>query len=335
MDRMGIAMDKITEANCDMAVISKSENIFYLAGFKPSARAFLVLFDEPVLMVNSMDMAEAENKTSVDLFEFKKLEDVKERIGSLSPESVIFEPSISLGTFEKLKGSFNFIVKDIIGDLRIIKERAEIDNIERALKIAEKSFMKTDVEGVEVEVAAELEYHMKVNGSKRPAFDTIVASGARSSNPHAEVSFNKIQTPIILDWGATWEGYSSDTTRTLVTQKHEEEILDILLDAQREGVKTAKPGVKASYIDKVVRNIISEYGYGDNFIHSTGHGIGLEVHEPPSLSADEDIKLEKNMIVTIEPGIYIKGKYGIRIEDMILIRKNPKILNRLPSIIKL
>jgi len=335
MDRIKIAIDKIREANCDMAVISKSENIFYLAGFKPSARAFLILFDEPILMVNSMDVAEAEDISSVDVFEFKKLGDVKEKIGNLSPRSVIFEPSISLSTFKKLKSSFNFIVEDIIGNLRIIKEKVEIDNIERALKIAEKSFIETNVEGVEVKIAAELEYHMKIKGSKRPAFDTIVASGARSSNPHAEVSFNKIQTPIIIDWGATWEGYSSDTTRTIVTEKHEEELLDILLDAQREGVKTAKPGVKASYIDKVVRSIISEYGYGDNFIHSTGHGIGLEVHEPPSLSANENIKLEKNMIVTIEPGIYIKGEYGIRIEDMILIRRNPKILNTLPSIIKL
>lgn len=331
MDRMEIAMEKVREDGCDTLVVSKSENIFYLTGFKPSARAFLILVDEPFLMANSMDLAEAENKSSVDVFEFKKLEDVKEKIESLSPKEVIFEPSIPLGMFEKLKGSFNFAVNDIIIDLRIIKERVEIDNMKRALKIAEKSFKEINVEGVEANVAAELEYYMKINGSKKPAFNTIVASGVRSSNPHAEISFNKIQTPTIIDWGATWEGYSSDTTRTLVTREHEEEILDILLDAQKEGLKTAKPGVKASYIDKVVRNIISEYGYGDNFIHSTGHGVGLEVHEPPSLSAHENIKLEKNMIITIEPGIYIKGEHGIRIEDMILIRRNPKILNRLPS----
>ncbi|BAW31714.1 MAG TPA: aminopeptidase P family protein [Methanothermobacter sp.] len=331
MDRMELAMEKLGEDGCDMAVISKDENIFYLTGFKPSSRAFLILADEPILIVNSMDLAEAENRSSLEVFRFKKLEDVKEKIGSLSPREVIFEPSTPIGIFEKLKGSFNFIIKDIISDLRIIKEKVEINNIKKALKIAEKSFMEISIEGTEAKIAAELEYHMKINGSKKSAFDTIVASGPRSSNPHAEISFNKVQTPTIIDWGATCEGYSSDTTRTIITQEHEEEILDILLDAQREGVKTAKPGVKASYIDKTVRNIITEYGYGDNFIHSTGHGIGLEVHEPPSISASENIKLEKNMIITIEPGIYIKGEYGIRTENMILIRKNPKILNTLPS----
>ncbi|KUK01191.1 MAG: Xaa-Pro aminopeptidase [Methanobacteriaceae archaeon 41_258] len=330
MDRLKDAFDKVLEKDCDMAVISKNENIFYLTGFKPSTRAFLILVDEPFLMVTSMDVDEAEN-SSIDVFEFKKSEDVKEKIESLSPMAVIFEPSLPIGTFSKLKGSFKFIIEDIIGDLRMIKEKVEIEYIKKALRIAEESFMEIRVQGVEARIAADLEYHMKVNGSMKPAFDTIVTSGVRSSNPHAEVSFNRIQTPVVIDWGATWRYYYSDTTRTLVMGEDEEEILDILLDAQKEGVKTAKPGVKASYIDKVMRGVISEYGYEDNFIHSTGHGIGLEVHEPPSLSANEDIKLEKNMIVTIEPGIYIKGKFGFRIEDMILIKKNPKILNTLPS----
>lgn len=330
MDRLKAALEKMMEKGCDMAVISKNENIFYLTGFRPSSRAFLILADEPILMVTSMDIDEAEN-SSIDVLEFKKSEEVKEKIESLAPRTVIFEPSLPIGAFSKLRDSFRFTIEDIIGDLRMIKEKIEIEYIKRALKIAEESFMEIEVQGVEAMIAAELEYNMKIRGAMKPAFDTIVASGVRSSNPHAEISFNKIQTPVVIDWGATWKYYYSDTTRTLVRGEDEEEILEILLDAQREGVKTAKPGVKASYIDKVVRGVISEYGYEDNFIHSTGHGIGLEVHEPPSLSANEDIKLEKNMIVTIEPGIYIRGKFGVRTEDMILIKKNPKILNTLPS----
>ena len=330
MNRLKAALEKIMEKGCDMAVISKSENVFYLTGFRPSARAFLILADEPILMVTRMDIDEAEN-LSIDVLEFKKSEDVKEKIESISPMAVIFEPSLPIGTFSKLKGSFKFTIEDIIGDLRMIKEKVEIEHIRKALRIAEESFMEVEVQGVEAMIAANLEYHMKINGSMKPAFDTIVASGVRSSNPHAEVSFNKIKTPVVIDWGATWRYYHSDTTRTLVRGEDEEEILDILLDAQREGVKAAKPGVKASYIDEVVRGVISEYGYEDNFIHSTGHGIGLVVHEPPSLSANEDIRLEKNMIITIEPGIYIKGEFGARTEDMILIKKNPKILNTLPS----
>ncbi len=331
MDRIGSALDKISENGCDMALIFKGENIFYLTDFRPSTNAALILAEEPILMVTRMERGYAEDKSAIDVVEFKKIIDIRKKVRGLSPKKILFEPSLSIGRFEKLKNSFDYIVKDIISELRMVKERGEIDNINKALRIAEKSFMEIDIGGFEARVAADLEYHMRLNGSKNFPFNTIVASGARSSNPHAEVSFNEIQTPLLIDWGAVWNGYSSDTTRTIVEKEKEEEILDILLDAQREGIKAIRPGVKASHIDNVVRGVISEYGYGEDFLHSTGHGVGLEVHEAPSISSKEKIRLKKNMVITIEPGIYLKGEFGVRIEDMVLVNKRGKVLNILPS----
>ena len=121
------------------------------------------------------------------------------------------------------------------------------------------------------------------------------------------------------------------STRTLIKSEEEEEIISIVLESQKEAIKNIKPGVKASYIDKVARSVIEDYGYGDKFIHSTGHGVGLEVHEKPSLSSRSDEKLEKGMVVTVEPGIYLEGKFGIRVEDMVLIKNRAKVLTNPPQ----
>ena len=134
----------------------------------------------------------------------------------------------------------------------------------------------------------------------------------------------------MIDWGALYQNYASDITRTIIKSEEEEEILSIVLEAQKKAIETIKPGVKASYIDKVARNVIEDYGYGDNFIHSTGHGVGLEIHEKPSLSSKSDEKLEKGMVVTVEPGIYLEGKFGVRIEDMVLIKNRAKVLTSHP-----
>jgi Xaa-Pro dipeptidase len=172
---------------------------------------------------------------------------------------------------------------------------------------------------------------MKIRGSSKPSFDTMVASGKRSSFPHGTCSQKPVESPILLDWGAIYNNYASDTSRTIVETEKQEEILEIVIESQKEAIKNIAPGVKASYIDKVSRDIITEYGYGDNFIHSTGHGVGLDVHEGPSLSDKENSKLEKGMVVTVEPGIYLEDQFGVRIEDMVLVKRKAKVLNTLKS----
>ncbi len=170
---------------------------------------------------------------------------------------------------------------------------------------------------------------MKMEGSIKPAFDTIVASGVRSSLPHSTVTSNNLEFPVVIDWGAVYNNYCSDTTRTIVKNEKQSEIFEIVLEAQKEAIKVIKPGIKASYVDKVARKVIEDYGYGDNFIHSTGHGLGLEVHEKPFISQNDEIKLQEGMVITVEPGIYIKDEFGVRIEDVVFIKKRAVLLNKI------
>jgi len=172
---------------------------------------------------------------------------------------------------------------------------------------------------------------MKLNGSERPSFETIMASGSRTSLPHGSPTTNKVESPILIDWGAVYNNYSSDTTRTIIETERQEEIFNIVLDAQQTAIKAIKPGIKSCTIDNVAREVITEYGYGDAFIHSTGHGVGLEIHEKPSFSKNDDTLLEKGMVVTVEPGIYIEGEFGVRIEDMILVGNHTKIINKIKT----
>ena len=232
---------------------------------------------------------------------------------------------------KKISEDFETETTDIVELSRSVKSEWEVENIKKALEIAEKSLMELEFSGTEVELAAQLEYNMRINGSERASFETIMASGVRTSLPHGSPSANTVESPILIDWGAVYNNYSSDTTRTIIETEKQEEIFNIVLDAQKTAIKSIKPGVKSSDIDTVARDVITEYGYGDAFIHSTGHGVGLEIHENPSLSKNDEGILEKGMIVTVEPGIYIEGEFGVRIEDMVLIKNKGIVLNKIKT----
>jgi Xaa-Pro dipeptidase len=320
-------VDRMQEEGLDTLLILNPHNITYLAGFKPSSSSVLLIKDEPVLFTSKMDLEDANLNSKIGVEEFKSLDEIKE----LLQGKVGIESSMNLGTLERLRkdSSFDFKITGIVEKMRQIKTGDELKNIIKALRIAEKSLKQTEFNKKnENEVAAEIEYNMRLNGSNRAAFDTIVASGIRSSLPHADPTFKTIEMPVIIDWGAKYNNYCSDTTRTIIETEKQEEIFDIVFEAQKSAVDVIKPWVKASYIDKVARNVIEEYGYGDSFIHSTGHGVGLEVHEAPSLSKHETIKLQKGMVITIEPGIYLKNEFGVRIENMIHITNKGNVLNR-------
>ena len=241
------------------------------------------------------------------------------------------EATMNLGTFKKLKmdSQLDFKITKIVEDMRLIKTKDELEKIKKALKIAEKSIHDIHFSKNENSTAAEIEYKMRIKGASKASFDTIVASGIRSSLPHAEPTINPIERPVVIDWGANYENYCSDTTRTIIKSERHEEIFDIVLEAQKKAINAIKPGVKASYIDKVARDVIGEYGYEESFLHSTGHGVGLEVHEGLSLSKRETIKLQKGMVITIEPGIYLENEFGVRIEDMVYMTNKGNVLNNL------
>jgi Xaa-Pro dipeptidase len=322
-------IDRMHQEEIDSLLILKPENITYLSGYKPSSMSFILIKEDAVLYTSKMDRENAATKSHIALDEFKTFDEIKKELKG----KVGVENSMPVSVYKKFCNDHETALTEIIESSRMIKSPDEIKNIQKSIEIAEESLLKLDFQGTESEIAADLEYNMKFNGSLNPAFDTIIASGKRSSLPHATISTNKLETPTVIDWGAIYNNYCSDITRTLIESEKEKEIFNIVMEAQKEAIKVIKPGIKASYVDKVARNVIDEYGYGENFIHSTGHGIGLEVHENPPISENSGFKIQKGMVITIEPGIYIKEKFGVRIEDDIQIKNRGKVLTSIKKVI--
>ncbi len=225
--------------------------------------------------------------------------------------------------------------------LRNVKTEEEIENIETAALIGLKCFeeLKKDVVAgkTEKELAAKLEYLFKMSGAEKQSFDTIVASGVNGAKPHAVPSDKKLKNGefVTFDFGVFYKGYASDTTRTIqVGDVKNEKLLEIYAvveEAQRLGIAAVKPGVTGAEIDKICRDYITKKGYGKYFGHGTGHGLGLDVHELPNTNSGNNEPLEVGNVVTVEPGIYIEGLGGVRIEDDVLITKDG---NRVLSLIK-
>jgi Xaa-Pro aminopeptidase len=220
-------------------------------------------------------------------------------------------------------------VEGLVESLRVNKDESEIKTMSEAAKIADAayehilSFIRPGL--TEREVAIELEFYMRKQGAKESSFDIIVASGYRSALPHG-VASDKVIGPgefVTLDFGAFYQGYCSDLTRTFIvgpaTDRHLE-IYQIVLEAQLNGLNLRK-GMTGREADALTRELISKHGYGDRFGHSTGHGLGMEVHEAPSLAPRSETVLQPGMVVTVEPGIYIPGFGGVRIEDDVIIRE--------------
>lgn len=317
-------IDLMHKAGIDCFILIKPENIAYITGFKPISHSLLVLKDDPLFLTPKMELDAALEVSTIDVLELESLDTVKNFLKG----TVGIENSMPIATFNRVCKDFETKISDCVELSRQLKSDEEVKKIQKAIYIAEKSFNELEITGSENEVAARIEYKMKLEGSK-PAFDTIAASGIRSSFPHATVSPNIIESPVVIDWGAVYNNYCSDITRTVVENEKQLEIWKIVLEAQKKAIKVIKPGIKASYVDKVARGVISEYGFEANFIHSTGHGLGLELHEKPFLSKKYDSKLQKGMVITVEPGIYIKNEFGVRIEDIILIKNRAKILTKI------
>ena len=247
--------------------------------------------------------------------------DELERLDKATPDSVALVP-----------------VKGVVEQIRLLKDSFELHRLEDAAKIAVDALAQLIDAGelragrTEKEVAADLEHRMRLLGSERVSFDTIVASGPNSALPHYAAGDRELTDGdlVTIDFGAHYVGFNSDMTRTFCIGEPSDfnrEIYEIVLQAQKAGVAAATPGRPLVDVDKACRDIITEAGYGDYFVHSTGHGIGLEVHEGPAASTRAQGVLEENMTLTIEPGIYVPGKGGVRIEDTLIITSGaPKVI---------
>ncbi|UCD64276.1 MAG: aminopeptidase P family protein [Candidatus Zixiibacteriota bacterium] len=229
----------------------------------------------------------------------------------------------------------------IFTELGWVKEPPEVANISQAVKIGDAAFERVlplvRPGARESEIAAELEYQMKMMGSEKPAFETIIASGYRSALPHGVASLKKVQKGdlVTFDFGATVGGYVSDLTRTVVVGKataRQKKVYEVVLRANKAGIRKVRPGVSGKAVDRACRTVITRAGYGKKFGHGTGHGIGFFVHVGPRLSTVSDDKLMINNVITIEPGIYFSGWGGVRIEDDVQVtRGGCKVLTRAPK----
>jgi Xaa-Pro aminopeptidase len=259
----------------------------------------------------------------------------RHRIAKRKSRSGFEARNITYSRYWKLREKLNWLkfksFDSFVEDLRITKDKEEIDKIRKACSILDKAFEATITyikEGVtEQEIATELEYRTRKYGGEKPAFETIVASGKRSSIPHGVATNKKIKKGefITIDFGTKYQGYSSDITRTVflgTPTKRDIEIYETVYSAQNLVLQSIKENIKTKELDKIARDFISKNGFGEYFSHSLGHGVGLNVHEMPGISKKDNHYLKKGMVFTIEPGVYIPDYQGVRIEDIIALENN-------------
>ncbi len=336
-------MDKISKLtenlkNHECLLVTSEENRKYLTSFSSSA-GFLVLGKNGSAFFTDSRYIEAAEK-EINICPAKLFTDFKDDVADY-----IFQHGYSKVHIETEKTSvarLNFLTKNLkltkicsdgtldrnIEKLREVKSEEEISKIQKAQLIAEKAFdeiLKFIKPGVrEIEIAAKLENIMRTVGSQGFAFDTIAISGRNTSKPHGVPTDNKVEIGdfVTMDYGAVSDGYRSDMTRTVAVgniSSKQEEIYNTVLKAQETSLSVLRAGVKCSDADKAARDVIKNAGYGEFFGHSTGHGVGIEIHESPNLAPKSKAILETGNVVTVEPGIYIPDEFGVRIEDFVVI----------------
>lgn len=330
--------------NKDEALLITNEvNIGYFSGFFHSEGYLLVTSENSYLIVDFRYAEAAEKKSGgCKVVMYSKLsQDLLDILTKEGINSVTFEvDNITVSRFEffnKFLTQHNidcFADQKLckhIADIRIIKDSSEIEKIQKAQNIAEKAYLEVlnyVKPGVtEKEISARLEYLMNIYGAECKSFDLITITGKKTSLPHGVPSDGIVKEGdfFTFDFGAVYEGYHSDTTRTVAVKYATDkmtEIYNIVLKAQLAALEKVKPGVKCSEVDKTARDIISEHGYGKFFGHATGHGVGLDIHEAPTVSPRGEITLKSGMVITDEPGIYLPNEFGVRIEDMLCVTDN-------------
>ena len=314
----------------DGALISSKANIFYYSGFTSEDALLYISHKKRMLLTDSRYVIQAkEQAPDFEVISGKWIEALSE-----TEEKVVFieEDYISAGEKRKLAEALDnkdFVFGgEMISAPRRIKNSEEIKKIGEAERLGDNAFahiLKYIRPGMtEAQVALELEFYMRNRGASSLAFETVCASGVRSAMPHGTATDKKINLGdlLTLDFGCVLDGYCSDMTRTVVVGKaahKQREIYNIVLKAQLAAIDGIKCGMECAAADKIARDIIDGYGYGKNFGHSLGHSLGLQVHERPNLSPKSEDILEAGNVFSVEPGIYIEGFGGVRIEDVCAI----------------
>lgn len=325
----------------DLLLITSEINRRYFSGMKSSAGVLAVFKDKSYLLIDFRYYEKA--CTIVSDCEVILLEDLKKQLTELclkhSAKKVLIESDCmtvsELNLYIKKFPDLEFDSSDkfsrLIEKIRTVKKADEIEKIHSAQKIAEKAFENVlnfiSVGKSEKEIAFELDTYMLKNGAEGISFDTIALSGLNTSLPHGVPSERTVKNGefVLMDFGAVYDGYHSDMTRTVCVGHPNDEmkkIYGIVKEAQEKALSVLKAGIKSCFLDKSARDVIEKSGYGKFFGHSLGHGVGMEIHEHPNASPKSETLLEENMIITIEPGIYLPEKFGVRIEDFTVIKSN-------------
>ena len=332
---------EILKSKNDCVIITSPENRRYFTSFNSSDGFLVITVDEATFFTDSRYIEAAQKQiTACEAVLLRRVsETIVPFLKEKNIENIYLETErLTVAELNSLKKVFDFCkveakeeVDEIINKARAVKTDYEVDCIKKAQKIAEDAFshiLTFIKEGVtEKEIALELDFFMLKNGAEAVSFETIAVSGKNSSMPHGVPTDKKIENGdfITMDFGAVYNGYHSDMTRTVIVGKPTEkqkEVYETVLKAQKSALEVLKNGVTGFDADKVARDIIENAGYKENFGHGTGHGVGIEIHESPNLSPYSKATLETGNVVTVEPGIYIPDEFGVRIEDMALITED-------------
>lgn len=348
----------LQEQNIDAAFITTPDNVFYVSGFasEPHERLLGVMVfkeAEPFVICPLMEVPDVKSAGwSFDVVGHADTEDawdvvldaVKKR-GTLPTSFAIEKAHLTVERLERMKELFkdaNFArLDDQLNAMRVIKDEDELDNLRKAAQFADKAVeigCQEIAEGkTELEVLMAIEFEMKKQGIQKMSFDTMVLSGPKTASPHGTPGDRKIQKGdfILFDLGVVYNGYCSDITRTVAFGEPSEaqrEIYETVKNAEQAAVDLVRPGVKAMELDKASRDVITGAGYGEYFTHRLGHGLGISVHEYPSITGTNEFVLEEGMVFTIEPGIYHPEVTGVRIEDDVVVTADGvEVLTKFPK----
>ncbi|MGD0580098.1 MAG: Xaa-Pro peptidase family protein [Bryobacteraceae bacterium] len=339
----------LEERQTSAAAFSHLPNIRYLTGFSGSSAVVVLSDKDTVLYTDPRYELQAAQETGckVRVVRGPLWPEVarsvrRRRVTSLGLEAELLAQAEYARIGEQLGPGVRLCdVSGLAEQLRVVKDEGEIEAIRRSMDICGRAYLQTlgkiRVGMTETGIAAELEYRMRRLGAERPAFETIVAAGARSALPHAQPTGSRVQANqlVLVDMGASLEGYASDMTRVMHTGRptaQTKRLYAAVLEAQLAAVDAVRPGATCPSIDRAARKTLQRHGYGEFFVHSTGHGLGLEIHEAPRIGRRVKEVLEQNMVITIEPGAYIPGKGGVRIEDTVLVtERGAEVLTAVPK----
>ena len=356
--RIDACQDQLAEEGADLAVCFPSPTLTYLTGFaeSPSERHLLLFVPrdgEPALVAPAMYDAQLAALPIVDL-QLRCWTDADDPLevvtDVLADHSLDEGDGVSVLVDDRMWAVFTQDLRDLLPDatfglastvlepLRIRKDDVELSALRRAGELADRVAIEIRERGKELvgmtesELATEIDRLLVAEGGEEPAFETIVAAGPNGARPHHHSGSRRITAgdPIVLDFGAFVSAalemgvgrYPGDQTRTIVVgdpPAEYERVHETVRNAQQAAIDAIEPGVTAGSIDRAARSVIEDAGYGDAFVHRTGHGVGLEVHEPPYIAAGNDRELEPGMVFSVEPGIYLEGQFGVRIEDLVVV----------------